>query len=293
MNDFINGDIAANTIDGRAGNDSISGGDGNDTLRAGGGNDSVNGGDGDDRIVAGFGLSTFDGGTGNDTLEYQTVTFTSGVVIDLQAGTYVFQTTSLAWVGFENYVNSVTGASFEEVLGTAGANLLDFSALSGLSAITADGFNGNDTIYGSAGNDTLAGGGGVDLVEGRDGNDRFLTTGDSINDTLDGGAGNDTFVLNPNYYAGNMRGGSGDRDVIDGSTYTNVIGMNVDLAAGTYVEFGQTREATGMEDVIGGSGDDTVVEMSSPTSSMAVTATIPSPAVQAMTRCWAASATMC
>jgi Ca2+-binding RTX toxin-like protein len=259
--DTITGDNGGNTIDGQAGNDSISGGNGNDTLTGGGGRDTINGGEGDDRIIntlASTGTSTYDGGAGNDTLEVQNIPFNSAVVIDLQAGTLVVGAVSVVWTGFENYVNATTiGPSLETVYGTSGNNLLDFSALTGSSAITAYGGFGVDTIYGSAGNDTLSGGDGQgDEVYGGAGDDLFLIVGGggSASEILQGGEGNDTFRLDDAYFTGPVNGGNGARDLIDGSLVTT--SLNANLAAGTYTDFGTTFAAVGIEDVIGSTTGD-------------------------------------
>ncbi len=97
--------------------DSVYGGDGNDTLLGGGDNDSLFGGNGDDRLVHIASLSNYDGGIGNDTLEIQGVLFGAGTVIDLAAGTFATLFFNLAWTGFENYVQTTTGASSEQVYG--------------------------------------------------------------------------------------------------------------------------------------------------------------------------------
>ncbi len=164
--DTITGNTGDNYLVGGFGYDSVYGGDGNDTLLGGGDDDGLFGGNGDDRIVHIASLSNYDGGIGNDTLEIQGVLFGAGSVIDLAAGTFTDPFFNLAWTGFENYVQTTTGASSEQVYGTAGDNLLDFSSLGIGSGILAQGRQGNDTIYGSAGNDTLIGGAGADVLNG-------------------------------------------------------------------------------------------------------------------------------
>lgn len=134
------------------------------------------------------------------------------------------------------------------------------------------GFRGSDQIYGGGGDDTLNGGRGSDPLYGGPGDDRLF--GDSGNDTLDGGGGRD-------YVDGGLgdeqltSGGPGDFDIVIGgagvdridggpgehdiASYTGSSApLTVDLRSETMTG-AETERLTGIEDVLGGSGNDSLV----------------------------------
>jgi Ca2+-binding RTX toxin-like protein len=125
------------------------------------------------------------------------------------------------------------------------------------------GEEGDDTIHGERGSDELDGGGGSDHVYGESGNEN-MTGGDGDHDYVDGGQGDDS-----------VSGGAGDFDVVVGGTGNDKIdggpgehdiasyadaggAVTVDLAAGT-VSGAENEHLTGIEDAIGGPGDDTLI----------------------------------
>lgn len=139
--------------------------------------------------------------------------------------------------------------------------------------ITGDG-NAN-RLRGNGGDDTLIGGGGNDILIGDFGDDLDPETGGTIilggDDYLDGGAGNDTLEGG----AGNdvIVGGQGDDnidggddsefgvrqtfDTLDYGAETGGGAVTVNLATGTATDtFGDTDTITGIERVIGTSGND-------------------------------------
>ncbi|MEQ9639869.1 MAG: FecR domain-containing protein [Alphaproteobacteria bacterium] len=204
-NDTVIGSAGSDNIIGGDGNDSLTGNAGNDTLTGNAGNDVLSGGAGNDLLTGGAGVDNVIGGAGNDTL----VAGATDAVDDTLAGgagTDRLQATGnlqLSGFGPGNSIEQV--AINGQLQGTAGANLLDFSAttLSGVSGINAQG--GNDTVIGSAGGDNIIGG---------DGNDSL--TGNAGNDTLSGGAGND--VLAGGAGVDNVQGGAGNDTLIAGAT---------------------------------------------------------------------------
>jgi Ca2+-binding RTX toxin-like protein len=136
----------------------------------------------------------------------------------------------------------ITGSvDSETVTGTAGSDLVD--AGGGDDAV--DGGTGNDEIDGGAGNDELEGGVGNDWLTGGDGDD--VVSGGEGGDTLiaGSGAGNDAY-----------NGGEGTDTIIYTSTS---LGVNVNLVTGiaTGPEI-DTDTLTGIENVIGGAGSDTI-----------------------------------
>lgn len=130
------------------------------------------------------------------------------------------------------------------------------------------GGEGDDTLLGDRGSDDLDGGGGKDRVFGESGNDT-VSGGGGANDFVDGGLGDDT-----------VSGGGGDRDVVVGDTGNDKIsgggGANdiasyktstgplvVNLADGK-VGGAERERLSGIEDVIGGSGDDHIAGSPAP-----------------------------
>jgi Ca2+-binding RTX toxin-like protein len=134
------------------------------------------------------------------------------------------------------------------------------------------GGRGDDTLFGEGGNDTLNGERGSDELNGGTGEDRLL--GATGNDELSGGPGNhDQLFAGPG--DDSLSGGEGDFDVliggpgndsIDGgpgahdiASYAGTGGaVTINLEAGT-VSGAESEQLTGIEDAIGGSGNDTLV----------------------------------
>jgi Ca2+-binding RTX toxin-like protein len=105
-----------------------------------------------------------------------------------------------------------------------------------------DGGGGRDRVWGDSGNDQVGGGpgGGDDVVGGLGDDD--VAGGSGSFDVLAGGIGND-----------HIDGGPGEHDI---ASYRNAGGpIAVDLASGS-VTGAETERLTGVEDVMGGSGDD-------------------------------------
>jgi Ca2+-binding RTX toxin-like protein len=150
---------------GTGGNDVITGGRGNDTLDGAGGDDlfPVEGRqDGRDHITGGEGFDTISGGGGDDHIGL----------------------TGLLLVDSIERIDG--GPGRDAIVGTAAANIFDFSATELLSIATIDGRDGSDQIIGSAGNDVIKGGAGNDKLSGGGGQD-----------TLSGGAGDDNYMFAP------------------------------------------------------------------------------------------------
>lgn len=127
----------------------------------------------------------------------------------------------------------------------------------------AFGEGGNDTLYGERGSDGLDGGSGEDRLYGASGNDE-LEGGPGDHDQLFGGPGDDL-----------LSGGAGDSDVLTGGPGNDAIdggpgehdvasyagtggAVTIDLETGT-VSGAESEHLTGIEDAIGGSGDDTLI----------------------------------
>jgi len=234
FDDWIQGLGGADILNGNAGGDLLDGGAGNDTLNGGAGFDTLLGGAGNDTLNGGADADSMSGGAGNDIY----VVDDAGDVImeaapdGLDTVQATLNTYSLALAAnVENLTFTGTG----NFVGTG--NDLDNVITGGTGADMLDGAGGNDTLHGAAGNDILIGGLGNDVLDGGAGDDVLI--GGLGNDTLAGGAGVDTAS-----YAGDT---------------TDVF---VDLTAGTarHGSAGAPVEdtITGIENVTGGSGNDTL-----------------------------------
>lgn len=148
------------------------------------------------------------------------------------------------------------------------------------------GGGGNDTLYGERGNDTLRGGEGDDALFGERGSDDLdggLGTdhlvGETGNDTLHGGPG-DGDDIEGGVGDDTLAGGAGDldalhggpgNDLIDGGPGGNDIAsykgaggpVAVDLGSGV-VSGAEGEGLTGIEDALGGSGDDALSGSTTP-----------------------------
>lgn len=246
-NDTIHGSAAGDYLGGENGNDRIYCGGGDDTVNAGANDDVINGAGGIDRINAGGGDDVMNGGLGDDVLygaggndtylggngtdvAVYTRSFDDIVItraksgwsvvepngvdrlagmerIAADNGVFVFDKPSGRW----ERVSSVPGELLlhpgDNLDGTADADILD---LLGSGKTMAFGFDGNDTITGTAGYELLKGGRGDDTIYGES-----ADTGSGALDRLWGEAGDDKLYGR----GGNdiIYGGAGS-DLIDGGT---------------------------------------------------------------------------
>jgi Ca2+-binding RTX toxin-like protein len=225
-------DSAVEVINGGAGNDVLScaqavactlnGNAGNDTLTGGDGNDTLNGGAGDDLLTGGAGDDTLVGGAGIDTIFYNEATRgTNGVTVTLP-----LLSATLPSVGNGDQTSPAENDSI--------ANDIE----------NVVGSDGPDTIQGNDADNVITGGKGDDTLKGGAGNDTFKmadTAANNGNDTIDGEAGEDTV---------DFSGRSADL-TIDLTVTTATNGDQVASPA-------ETCSLTGIEDVLTGSGNDTI-----------------------------------
>ncbi len=128
---------------------------------------------------------------------------------------------------------------------------------------TLDGGGGNDKVFGGRGSDHLEGGAGSDLVEGEQGNDEVnggdgdgdVVEGDQGDDSLNGGAGNEDVIIGG---TGNdkINGGPGEHDIADYQGTGGAVTINLQTQT---VSGAENEHLEGIEDAIGGSGDDTLI----------------------------------
>jgi Ca2+-binding RTX toxin-like protein len=130
--------------------DQISGDDGANYLIGFAGDDDISGGAGRDSIRGGEGADTLDGGTDVDTLQY--VDSAAGVIINLNADAFGFQTAS----GGDAEGDVISG--FENVLASNSNDILTGDAARNI----LNGYDGDDILNGGGAKDALIGGGGAD-----------------------------------------------------------------------------------------------------------------------------------
>lgn len=232
--------VGLSKIDGGAGNDMLVGTAGDDLIVGGAGDDRLDGSAGDDRfgILVGAGSDHFLGGAGIDRI----LASADNAVIGIASLSGIEAISS----------NGRTGIT---IAGTAGDDVLDFSAitLSGIGRINAG--TGNDIITGSAGADVIAGQGGDDILFGAGGNDVFeISTGGGI-DTIDGGAGFDTIRF---IAASATLTWTGVTDV-EAVTANGLTGTTIAGGAGDDLLDFSTVTLTGIARLDGGAGADTII----------------------------------
>lgn len=200
-------------------------------------------------------------------------------------------------IGTENGDTLTGNSAVNQIEGRGGDDLLkgldgNDTLLGGNGHDTLYGGNNDDTLYGGDGNDTLNGDSGVDYLYGEvgldtlnggDGND-YLDGGIDA-DTLDGGNGNDVLsgaegndIIYGRAGNDNISGGDGDdviyeiyggTDTIDGGAGIDTLDysglssyrLTLNLQTGTQSDNYSTPSndtITGIENVIGGSGNDTI-----------------------------------
>ncbi|HEY5976644.1 MAG TPA: calcium-binding protein [Solirubrobacterales bacterium] len=169
----------------------------------------------------------------------------------------------------------VTGRGPDVIHGAGGNDVICGGA--GRDVINGD--RGKDRLFGMAADDVLHGGRGSDDLDGGEGSDRV--SGNTGNDQVDGGPG-DGDKADGGPGDDDVGGGSGDfdtvlggigNDSIDGgpgshdiASYENAGGaIDADLVTGV-VEGAEQETLAGIEDVLGGAGDDTLAASDTDTS---------------------------
>lgn len=247
----IFGTDVSDTLNGSSGDDLIDALGGDDTLRGGSGEDTILGGGGNDQILGGLGNDLLDGGAGNDRISFWDVEYTSGVTVDLMAGS---STDEFGFTDELINIESVSGTNFNDVL--SGDNLDN-----GL-----DGSGGDDRIHGYGGSDSLWGREGSDTIYGGDGRDFLI--GFSGNDFIDGGEGFDklrydldaqyggTFGISVNLVNQKVQDGFGNTDTV--LNIYEVLGTTYDDTMLGDFEANKLLGADGDDDLDGNNGNDTI-----------------------------------
>lgn len=228
----------------------LDGGPGNDTLVGGPGADALQGGDGDDRIIGGGGcLDLLAGGAGNDTIVVGggsgayggdgDDTFVPGPMdcaagndIHGEAGIDTFDASPRPALTFIGGTSGAIGWSADAPAGVTLDNIANDGPVgSPASNVRSD----VENVTGGPESDVLIGSDAANVLDGGAGNDR-----------LDGGAGPDSLI-----------GGAG-KDLADYSSRTAAVNVSLDGVANDGAAGEQDNVATDVEDLKGGSGNDTL-----------------------------------
>ena len=228
-NDTLNGDSGDDILDGREGNDVINGGGGNDLFVAGEGDDIIDGGAGTDLIYFDGFFNEYEisvAGSGGPVV----ITHINPPVGGRNQGSEVI--TNIEHVVFKNI--SFTGAELENAI--TGVSTLNGSGNDDLMFLNRDVPNPSDPNQVDPD---------INIANGFGGNDRIFGTIDA--DRLNGGTGNDTFI--PQDGNDEVNGGTGidTFQILDVGTNN---GARVNLANGTSFSFEGQDILTSIENVI-------------------------------------------
>ena len=256
-------------------NDSITGNNSANLILGGAGNDTLEG-------IGGAIGDTLNGGDGNDTASYSQAT--DGVIANLSSVTWsgiVSNSGKINGLGTDSFISieNLVGSSHDDVLLSRDRTV----ASTGTIGTRIQAGDGNDTIIsgtrsGAVGADTLDGGLGIDTASFErlnstvtvvlDASGNGTATNGGITDqlisieNLKGGSGNDTFTVAyvPTGSAANggvIDGGNGTDTVIYNTAtaiYANLATGAVGTSAGTAVN----GILSNIENLTGGSGNDTI-----------------------------------
>ena len=273
------GSASNDNLTGDSGNNILDGGLGNDILRGAGGNDTLYGGSGNDTLTGGAGLNLIDGGIGIDSADYSAETAALSVTllgaVDGSA-TVAGATFTDTLRGIENIIG---GSANDMFIADINANFMDgkggtdtvsyansaagvtmtlngtLNSAAGVGGAAAGDVLVNvENLIGSASNDNLTGDSSINILDGGLGND--ILKGAGANDTLYGGSGNDTLTGAGN---GSLLDGGVGIDTADYSSYTSALTFYVaGTSDGWVTTAGGNDVLRGIENIIGGSGNDTI-----------------------------------
>ncbi|MEQ1809225.1 MAG: M10 family metallopeptidase C-terminal domain-containing protein [Terricaulis sp.] len=152
--DTVTGGAGADVIFGQDGNDILVGGGQNDTLWGEAGADQLSGGDGDDTLIADIADTLVSGGNG-----YDFVYVTGAGNFSINAGA-----SGVEWIRGLDGNDTLNGAS----------HVTAFTAYGGNGADTITGGSAGDVLFGEGGDDFIIGGAGGDVLIGGGGSDDFV-----------------------------------------------------------------------------------------------------------------------
>ncbi|WP_208348979.1 calcium-binding protein [Pseudaestuariivita rosea] len=266
-----------------------------DRVSALGGDDSISLGAGDDFVEGGAGADTLDGGAGVDTAIYASAGFR--VHVSLKSGTgMIADAYGDVLIGIENVIGSnfddilegsdavnnvlsggagndhlrggisndtlIGGAGDDRIISGGGLwledNVVTNNVIDGGDGDDyIEGNVGDDFIEGGAGNDRILGRGGNDTIYGNDGNDQITSGVDEGGRSLFyGGAGDDYLFVRTFKTDHQIHGGAGNDTFLVVVPGGEVFLTEIDLSTGRINK--DTGRMSGIENVIGGNGNDTI-----------------------------------
>ncbi len=245
-------------------------GAGDDTITGGAGNDTVLGEGGDDSYVFvnswGTDVILEEDSGGDDTMDFSAVTSSLAVVI----GALSVSDGSNSAIHGANDVENVVGGSGDDTFifldnasttGTldagAGTNTLLYSQYT--TAVTVNLTAGTGTGAGSVLNfQNVSGGSGNDTLTGTAGANRI--TGNSGDDVLNGGDGDDAYIFADGWGSDTINETAGQgSDSVDFSAATSALRFIIATGAVTGGGNSLAQSGSTVENMTGGTGDDTFV----------------------------------
>jgi hypothetical protein len=209
------------------------------------------------------GADSIEGGsTGTDTLTLIASGATVGATGATTAGSVInMGTTAVSAAAIVGTVANYVAGSLSEIgTGKAGylfgssstLNSADLDTIGGIEDIV--GGNGVDYIVGSANNNSITGAAGADYIDGGDGNDTIIISGagDGNSDKMHGGLGTDTLTVSANTTVSTTNAD------ITGIENITVTGTTALVLTGQSDDFVITASAAGVQQITGGTGDDTI-----------------------------------
>ncbi len=184
-------------------------------------NDIMLGLGGNDTLTGGAGNDVVDGGAGNDKL-----------VATVNDGNDVF----IGGAGTDSYNLSGT---------TANATINLTTGIASSAQTGTDTLAGIENVIGASGDNTITDGAGSNQLDGRSGSDTFIMTVDHARDYINAGIGNDT--VDYSAFAADLS------VTLNGNSQAIVVGT------GTGTSTLNADRITGIENFIGGSGNDRIV----------------------------------
>jgi Ca2+-binding RTX toxin-like protein len=257
-NVLLNSDTTSHVL----GVDDVTAGRGNDTLIGGpppGGATTpltLRGGPGNDLFVPMGGPENILGAPGDtkNTVSYSYLPSSTPLSVDLSAG--LGGPTGTPSSQLDQLTN------IQSVIGNDGTDNVTGSSQGGTFILG----NGNNTVTGSPENDVIHAGSGTDNINGGGANDTIM--GGSGNDTLIGGPGNNKIEAGSGTTV--LEDSGGNNDLLGGSGHDTVSYANRSAGEGVLVTLngsgvstgngqpGENDTITGIENIIGGAGDDTL-----------------------------------
>ncbi|MBK4215571.1 hypothetical protein JJJ17_06505 [Paracoccus caeni] len=264
-NDTLRGRFDTDWLYGGIGNDILYGGHQGDYLYGEGGNDTLYGEDGDDYLNGGAGADLLLGGAGNDIFDATALSEVPGDTIrgghgidllrldfDLLSGPINFGIKDPTITVNIRFGDS-RAFSFREIEAFDIVGTRYADRLIGwINDDTLEGGNGNDTLRGGMGRDELSGDAGNDVLEG--GGDGDYLYGDDGNDRLFGETGNDRLEGGT---GNDLLNGDSGNDTLEGGSGSDT--LNGGLGNDTlYSHLSYSDSDSARDHLFGHAGNDTI-----------------------------------